>query len=330
MQRQALYFTAPYTVEVRSEPWPAVGPHQVGVRTRLSAISAGTEMLIYRGQFPPDLPTDVTLKTLAGRLAYPLKYGYAAVGEVETVGEGVSDAWVGRAVLAFNPHESSFVADLATVQPVPAGVALEAAALLPNLETAISLVMDGRPVIGERVAVLGLGVIGLLTTYLLARFPLAQLAGVDHHAQRRDLALAWGARQTSAPEAAGPAGEYDLVYEVSGQPEALNLALQLVGYNGRIVVGSWYGQKTAPLNLGGDFHRRHIQISSSQVSTLAPQWRGRWDKERRLGVAWHHLTTLPAAQLITHRWPLKEAAAAYRQLDQRPETCLQMLLTYDR
>ncbi len=328
MLRQSLYFTAPRTVVVRAEPWPAVGPHQARVRTRLSAISAGTELLIYRGDFPPDLPTDVTLEALAGRLAYPLKYGYAAVGEVEEVGEGVPATWLGRPVLAFNPHESGFVAHVEALQPVPAGVTPETAALLPNMETAVSLVMDGRPVIGERVAVLGLGVVGLLITYVLARFPLARLAGVDYHARRRALATAWGASVTSTPEEMEAAGDYDLIYEVSGNPEGLNLALRLVGYNGRIVIGSWYGQKSAPLALGGDFHRRHIQLRSSQVSTLAPRWRGRWDKARRLDVAWQQLAALPVAQLITHHWPLEQASVAYHHLDQNPGDCLQTLLTY--
>jgi 2-desacetyl-2-hydroxyethyl bacteriochlorophyllide A dehydrogenase len=335
MNRQALYFTAPRTVALRTEPLPALQPEQLLVETHFSAVSAGTELLLYRGQAPAAMATDATIAALGGTLAYPLKYGYAAVGRVIATGGAVTD-WQGRHVFAFNPHESHFITEPSAVLPVPDGLPLDAAALLPTLETAVSFVMDGQPVIGERVAVIGQGMVGLLTTFLLAQFPLAQLVTVDGVAARRRISAELHAHDTYAPAdwftsdsaQAANDGQFDLVYELSGNPTALNQAIAACRYSGRIVVGSWYGNKTAPITLGAAFHRRHLRLISSQVSTLAPQWRGRWDSARRMGVAWQQLRRLPSDKLITHRVPFSQAADAYAQLDGNSAEILQLLFTY--
>jgi alcohol dehydrogenase len=120
----------------------------------------------------------------------------------------------------------------------------------------------------------------------------------------------------------------DLALELSGNPAALDQAIRAVGYGGRVLIGSWYGTKSATLNLGGAFHRNHVQLISSQVSTLAPRWRGRWDKARRFDVAWRMLARHNPAQLITHRFPIKQAADAYRLLDQAGHETVQVVLTY--
>jgi len=338
---EALYFTAPGQVTLRREPCPALGPGQVRVRTRLSAISPGTEMLIYRGQMPQGLAADEALEALAGPLAYPLKYGYAAVGQVTDLGAGVDDSWAGRWVFAFQPHQACFVAAVDSLLPVPEGIPPERAAFLPNMETAINFLLDGAPLLGERVVVLGQGVVGLLTTALLARFPLAALVVFDRYALRRETALALGATlalDPAAPDALDAARAHlgardlydgaDLTYELSGNPEALNLAFALTGFAGRLVIGSWYGTKRAALDLGGRFHRSRIRLLSSQVTTLAPEHTGRWSKARRLALAWEMLRRFPAERLITHRVPFIEAPTAYRLLDQQPENAIQVILTY--
>jgi len=335
---RAVWFTAPGAVAVRPAPVPEPGPGEALVATVVSAISAGTELLVYRGQAPADLPVDASLPAYAGAggFRFPLRYGYAAVGRVAALGAGVEPAWLGRLGFAFEPHASHFAAPVSALQPVPPDVAPEAAAFLPNVETAVNLVLDGAPLIGERVAVLGQGVVGLLTTGLLARFPLAALAALDPIPARR----VWS-RQLGATAALDPrepdvldrlldalGGRPDLVFELSGAPEALNLAVRAAGFDARIVVGSWYGTRPAALELGGRFHRERLRLISSQVSTLAPALAGRWDKPRRLATAWHHLRALDPARLISHRYPVTAAADAYRQLDQRPGETLQVLLTY--
>ena len=339
---EALYFTAPREVEHRTEPCPAPAQGQVRVRTLASAISPGTEMLIYRGQMPQGLAADETLEALSGALTYPLKYGYAAVGEVEAVGAGVPAAWLGRQVFAFQPHQRCFVAPTASLFPLPPGIGVEQALFLPNMETAVNFLLDGAPRIGEKVAVLGQGVVGLLTTALLARFPLAALVVFDRYPLRRETARALGATVALDPAAADTlqtAREAleardlydgaDLTYEVSGNPQALNMALEITGFAGRVVIGSWYGTKRAPLDLGGRFHRSRIRLLASQVSTLMPADTGRWNKARRLQVAWDMLKALPVARLITHRFAFAQAAEAYRLLDERAEEAIQVIFTYE-
>ncbi len=333
MKRQALYFTAPWATEVREEPLPTPAAQQVLVQTIVSAISPGTEMLLYRGQFPQDMPVDETIAALDGPSGYPLKYGYAAVGRVVALGSGVDTDTIqpGRLVFAFNPHESHFLADPDALWLLPEAMEPETAVFLPNMETAVSFVMDSQPMIGERTAVFGQGIVGLLTTSLLAQFPLARLVTLDAYPLRRRWSRQLGADTSLDPATPNDlsALEADLALELSGNPAALEQAIACVGFNGRVLIGSWYGQKQATLNLGGRFHRNQIQLVSSQVSHIAPRWRGRWDKARRWQLAADNLARLRPEQLITHRFPIAQAVQAYQLLDQRPEEAIQIVLTYD-
>jgi 2-desacetyl-2-hydroxyethyl bacteriochlorophyllide A dehydrogenase len=335
LKRWALWFTAPRQIEVREEPLPTPAAGQVLARSLVSAISPGTEMLIYRGQFPAGLTTDAAIAALPGALAYPLQYGYATVGEVRALGPGVEAHWLGQRVFAFQPHASHFLAAPETLIPLPPEITPESAVFLPNTETAVNLLHDGAPLLGERVLVIGQGIVGLLTTALLAQFPLAQLLTLDHLAQRRQWSRAFGAHQSLAPDAAWLealrathfAGA-DLVYELSGAPAALDTAIAAAGYSGRIIVGSWYGQNRAPLDLGGRFHRERLRIVSSQVSTIAPELQGRWSKPRRFAVAWQMLQVIQPARLITHRYPLHDAARAYQQIDQCASETIQVVFDH--
>lgn len=338
MKRQSLIFTHPYALTIEEESLPMPGDGDLLVKTLLSAISPGTEMLVYRGQLPTEMALDETIAALAGSATYPLRYGYAAVGRVIALGAGVAAAWQDRLVFAFNPHETHFLARAEQLLPLPEGVTPETAVFLPNMETAVSFLMDGQPMMGEQVAVLGQGIVGLLTTALLAQFPLGSLVTVDQHPLRRAWSQQLGARASLHPDDAAiapqlqggsPYAGADLTYELSGSPAALNLAVEITGYNGRVLIGSWYGQKQAPLNLGGRFHRSHMRLISSQVSQIAPQWSGRWQKSRRLQLAWRMLAAVRPERLITHRFPFTNAAAAYHLLDTQPETAVQVALTYD-
>jgi 2-desacetyl-2-hydroxyethyl bacteriochlorophyllide A dehydrogenase len=343
MKRLAIYFTAPYEVRVQEEPMPAPEAGQVLVKTLVSAISSGTELLMYRGQAPEDIPLDETIAALKENQSYPFKYGYAAVGQVMETGEGVAPTWQGKAVFAFHPHESHFVSSTADVIPLPADLPLEEAAFLPNMETAVSFLMDGRPLVGEKVAVFGQGIVGLLTTALLARMPLSELVTIDKYPLRREASLALGAHLSLDPEAQETIDElmpspdeqqrgnsgFDLTYELSGNPAALDQAIAVTGFDGRVVIGSWYGRKRADLNLGGRFHRSRIQLMSSQVSKVAPALTGRWTKARRLQVALEMLKDLRPSRLITHRFHISRAPEAYSLIDQHPEDVIQVIFTYD-
>ena len=338
MRQQCVWFDAPFKISVRDEAMPSIAPDQVLVQTVVSAISAGTELLFYRGQVPSGTQIDATIGALSGEASYPLKYGYACVGHVIEIGAHVSDDWQGRLVFSFQPHTRHFVASVDELIPVPDGITPGQAALLPNLETAVNLVMDGAPIIGERVAVLGQGIVGLLTAELVARMPMAQLITFDYFSLRREKARALGIAHTFNPNDAKAMGDAhallgssgaDLTFEISGNPDALNLAIELTGFDGRIIVGSWYGQKKSAIDLGGKFHRSRIRLIGSQVSTIAPQLSGRWSKARRIDLAWSMLARLPWGELVTHRIPISDAASAYELLDQHPEQVLQVMLTYD-
>ncbi len=342
MNRTSLFFEAPYKISVRDSPAGELGLHQCRVRTVLSGISAGTELLVYRGQWPEHMSVDDTLTNLTGEFSYPLKYGYAAVGVVAEVGANVSTDLVGKRVFAFNPHETFFTADARDLMVIPDSVTNEDAVFLPNMETAIGLVMDGHPLIGETVVVFGLGVVGLLTTSLLTKFPLRALICLDRFPARREKALVAGATWSLDPgdpgalemlhdflqAEVGPGGA-DLVYEISGNPLALDQAVSVCEFASRIVVGSWYGAKRADLSLGGKFHRSRIRILSSQVSRLDPSLTGRWDKTRRINLAWRLLECIKPRSLITHKIAFSNASDAYKLLDERPDQAIQIVFEYE-
>jgi 2-desacetyl-2-hydroxyethyl bacteriochlorophyllide A dehydrogenase len=338
MMQHRLEFTEPGRVAVKVGPAPRPAADEVLVQTHCSAISPGTEMLVYRGQWPPGVAKDATIDSLAGDFAYPLVYGYCAVGRVMETGSAVSSEWRNRRVFAFQPHQDLFCTRPATLHPIPADVDDETALFLPAMETAVNLLLDGGPMIGEKVVVIGQGIIGLLTTALLSRFPLAALATLDAYPLRREASLGLGASECFDPQdpslltrwgrGLGQGGEADLVYELSGNPAALNTALALARYSARIVVGSWYGAKRADLDLGAFFHRGRVALISSQVSSIAPQLTGRWHTSRRIDLAWEMLRRVRPAACITQRFALADAASAYTLIDRSPGETIQVIFDY--
>jgi 2-desacetyl-2-hydroxyethyl bacteriochlorophyllide A dehydrogenase len=241
--RRSVYFTAPKSIEVREELLSEPGPGEAVVQTLLSAISPGTELLVYQGLFPDDLAIDENIRSLKNPFGYPLKYGYSAVGQVIALGSGVDPAWLERLVFAFNPHESHFVAPVDSLISLPQAMTPETAVFLPNMETAVNFVMDGKPIIGERVVVLGQGIVGLLTTALLAQFPLEHLVTLDRYALRRRASLELGVHASLDPATLKPR-------TASGWPKAPTMlwltgsrlpssqAIAVAGFDGR-VIGSW-------------------------------------------------------------------------------------------
>jgi 2-desacetyl-2-hydroxyethyl bacteriochlorophyllide A dehydrogenase len=340
-RRLVLVFASPGSVRIEEEPIPEPQPGQVLVRARLSAISAGTEMLVYRGEFPTSMAVDTTISSLDRSFAYPLRYGYTVVGEVAASESVADEEWIGRRVFAFHPHESHFWASPEELIPIPDEIENDRAVFYPNMETAVTLVMDGRPTIGEKVVVYGQGVVGLLTAVLLSRYPLGSLVTLDRYPLRRSISAGLGIQTSLDPldpqiqqllwDELAVDSEYagaDLVYELTGSPRALDQAIRTAGFHGRVVVGSWYGTKAATLALGEHFHRSRIQILSSQVSSLNPEMRGRWNTARRTRAAWRMLHQIPAQSWITHCLPIQQASEAYVLLDKKPEEAVQVVLTY--
>lgn len=330
------YFAAPRSVEVREETVSPPRPSEVLVEAVCSAISPGTEMLVYRGEAPDD---ENSADAISSHFVYPLAFGYSSVGRVIAVGSPADSSWQDRLVFCFHAHSSHYTVRTGELLAVPEGVAPEDAVFLPNMETAVNLVQDAAPVLGECAVVLGQGIVGLLTAGLLRRFPLGSVVTADLVASRRQLSSALGVEASLDPKSAGfiqtareechpPGAGFDLALELSGNPAALDQAIALTRYTGRIIVGSWYGLRRSSLDLGGRFHRSRIKIVSSQVSTISPDLQGRWNKSRRFTVAWNAIRDMSPSRWITHRFPVTRAGEAYEVVDHRGEGTLQVLLTY--
>ncbi len=320
-ERLSVWFEGPRRIGIRREELPPPPRERVQVRSRLALISTGTELAAWRGDLDPSLVRDESIEALGGSgFGFPFRYGYATLGEIEEVGAGVSPESVPEGpVFAFVPHETRFHAAPAGLLPVPPGIPDERAVRFPYCETAVNLLLDGPPRVGDRVVVIGQGMLGLALVALLARFPLGDLVAVDPLPERRALSAGLGARTVLAPEEIGtlarkhPNGA-DLVFEVSGSPAGLDAAIGLTARDGKLVAGSWLAGGKASLDLGGWFHRGRLRIVSSQVSHL-PALGPAWSIGRRREVAWSLLAELPLEELPSFRVAFPDAATAYERLE---------------
>jgi 2-desacetyl-2-hydroxyethyl bacteriochlorophyllide A dehydrogenase len=334
IEARAVWFAAPRTAELRPEGVAPPGPGEVRVRSVASAISHGTEMLVYRGEVPPDLPLD--LPTFAGGFSFPIKHGYATVGRVLDSGPGVNDLSPNDLVFVHHPHQEAFTVPADLPVRLPEGVDPAAGLFVANLETALNVVHDAPLRLGETALVFGQGVIGLLVTQLLKRAGADLVLAVDPIDKRRKLALEVGADAVFEPgedlsgrvlEATGGRGA-DLAVEASSSAAALQAAVDAVAAEGTVVVASWYGTKPVTLSLGGHFHRGRVRVRSSQVGGMNPELGPRWDRGRRTDVVLGLLPKLRLEGLVSHRIPFEEAPQAYRLVDGRPDETVQVVLTH--
>jgi threonine dehydrogenase-like Zn-dependent dehydrogenase len=285
-------------------------------------------MLAYRGELDSSVPRDETLGALAGNFEYPFAYGYSAVGTVEASRGEVRE---GERVFAFHPHQSRFVVSNEDV--VPLGECdPRVATLFPLVETALQVSLDAGPRYREVAAVLGLGPVGLLTAILLSRSGAIVLAS-DPKPWRRDTARACGIeavepqRLDDAIRTATRGRGADVLVEATANPDVLAESLGLLATEGVALVASWYGSKPVTLPLGGDFHRRRLEIRSSQVSTLGSR-AGRWDRQRRLETTHALLDELPVSALASHTFPFERAPEAYAALDREEDGLVHVALVY--
>lgn len=334
LKARALWFTAPRTAALRAETVGPPGPEEVRVETIASAVSAGTEMLVYRDEVPHDLPLD--LPTLAGSYAFPIKYGYAAAGRVLDTGPGVENLSPGDPVFVHHPHQEVFVVPAQITVRLPEGLDPEVGVFAANLETALNVVHDTPVRLGETALIFGQGVVGFLVALLLKLSGAGPILVVDPLEERRNLALATGADGVFAPgglnervmEFTGGRGA-DVAVETSGSGAALQSAIDTVATEGTVVVASWYGVKPVTLALGGHFHRGRVRLRSSQVGRSNPTLAPRWDRARRMETVLGLLGRLKLKELISHRIPFEEAPEAYTLLEERPEEALQVIFTYE-
>jgi 2-desacetyl-2-hydroxyethyl bacteriochlorophyllide A dehydrogenase len=327
-QARAVQFIAPYLVKVADVVVPEPGPGDVVVRAEFSGISGGTEMLAYRGQLDSGVPRDETLGALTGSFEYPFTYGYSAVGTVEGSLGGVGE---GERVFAFHPHQTRFIASATDVVPV-GDYDPRAATLFPLVETALQISLDAGNRYREVAAVLGLGPVGILTAILLTRSGAIVLAS-DPKPWRREAAKACGLEAVTpdglrdAVRAATGERGADVLIEATGNPDALGESLQLLSTEGVAIVASWYGAKSVTLPLGAEFHRRRLEIRSSQVSTVGGR-AVRWDRRRRLDTTRALLPELPLALLSSHTFHFERAREAYAALDRADDGVVHVALSY--
>ncbi|MDM0087569.1 MULTISPECIES: zinc-binding alcohol dehydrogenase [unclassified Variovorax] len=307
---QALWIEAPGRAVLRAGTLGARADDHVRVRALHSAVSRGTELLVFRGEVPPSEFARMRAPFQQGEFPGPVKYGYASVGLVEAG----PPALQGRAVFCLHPHQSRYDVPAAAVHPLPEGLPAARAVLAANMETAVNALWDAAPRLGDRVAVVGGGVVGLLVAWLASRIPGCAVQLVDVRAERAAVAAHLGL-DFALPDAA--MRNADLVVHASGQPAGLASALGLAGFEATVLELSWYGQRAVTLPLGEAFHAQRLTLRSSQVGQVATAQRGRWSHGRRMGLALALLAQPAAAvldALITDSAPLQELPAVLARL----------------
>ncbi len=258
--------------ELRSEPLAEAGADEEVVTALASGISRGTESLVFAGRVPAGQFETMRAPLMSGTFPFPVKYGYSMVGRLAD----------GTRVFVLHPHQERFVVPRAMCVPVPDAIPTGHAVLAANMETALNICWDAAPLAGERVTVIGAGVVGLLTASLLARVPATRVTIVDIDPGREVLASAMGCA-FALPDAAP--GDQELIVHASASEAGLRLALDRAAFEARIVEASWYGDAAPAVPLGEAFHSRRLRLIASQVGSVAPAMRGRRTYTERLGLA---------------------------------------------
>ncbi len=297
----ALWITQAQTAQARDTVYDA-GPDDLEIETLYTGISRGTERLVFQGHVPVAEHERMRAPFQEGAFDFPVKYGYAAVGKV------LNGARLGQVVFALFPHQSSFAVPAQAALQVPDTVPASRAILAANMETALNITWDAGVSIGDRVVVVGCGVVGALVGYLTAQIPGTQVTLVDIDPSRRTLAENFGCAFASPDDVAGDA---DVVIHASASAAGLALAINVAGLEARVIEASWYGAQSTEVPLGGAFHRGRLQIVSSQVGRIPARQAARWDYARRLSKALDLLADPVLDALISGETAFADLPASY-------------------
>jgi len=307
---QALWITGQERVAYKEQPL-ADAPDHCHVRTLFTGISRGTERLVFRGQVPVGEHATMRAPFQEGDFDFPVKYGYAAVCQIE------SGDRAGEIAFALLPHQTRFVVPESALIPVPEFVPAARAVLAANMETAVNITWDAQIGVGDRVVVVGCGVVGALTAYLAAQVPGATVTLTDIDPSKRALAEALGC-DFAEPDTLGD--DADVVIHASASAGGLATAIQCAGVEARVVEASWYGATSVEAPLGGRFHQRRLQLISSQVGRIPATQAARWNYQRRLTLALSLLADARLDQLISGETVFDGLAAAYSDILDDPKT----------
>jgi threonine dehydrogenase-like Zn-dependent dehydrogenase len=315
MEARAYWTLAPGRGEIRTARIDPPGPGEALVRAVVSGVSRGTELLVHRGQVPPEVAAQVAGPFEEGSLPGPVKHGYLSVGVVEDGEPG----WVGRRVFCLHPHQDRYVVPVSALTPLPDDVPDERAVLLGTLETAVNALWDGRPLYGDKVAVVGGGMVGAGVTALLGHLPLTRLELVEPDPARRALATHLGAVGVTPEQASG---DCDVVFHASATGAGLQTALGLLGQEGEVVELSWYGTNPVTVGLGTTFHTRRLSVRASQVSRVSPHRAARRDHADRMQVALLAAVDPALDHLLAGPTPFEQLPDLLRRLDEgEPGLC---------
>jgi len=312
---------APERAELREEVLAPLASGAVQVRALYGALSRGTESLIFRGQVPESEYGRMRAPFMEGEFPFPVKYGYSNVGRVES---GPS-ALLGQLVFSLRPHQTVYQAASDTVVIVPTTVSAQRAVLAANMETALNAVWDAAPGPGDRIAVIGAGVVGCLVAYLCGHLPGAQVTLVDINPERVTIARNLGVA-FAAPDVAPL--ECDVVIHCSATAAGLSTALACAGDEATVLELSWYGAAAVSAPLGGAFHSRQIRLQSSQVGHISASRRPRWTYRRRLSAALAMLKDSRLEVLLAPAVDFASLPACLPEILGRQSTVLCQLIRY--
>ncbi len=274
----AFWISRKKTGELRTLPLSPPEQSEVQIRTLYSGISRGTETLVFSGNVPDSEHARMRAPYQEGDFSFPVKYGYINVGIVE---QG-PDELTGKVVFCLFPHQTRFNVPVHAVTALPANIPPQRAVLAANMETAINALWDAQPRIGDRISVVGAGVLGSMVAYLASRITGCEIQLIDVNTDRASLAESLGLEFS---EPGNAATNRDLVVHASATSAGLDTALSLAGFEATVLELSWFGSQRTAINLGGSFHSQRLQIKSSQVGHVAPNQRARWNYKRRLQLA---------------------------------------------
>jgi threonine dehydrogenase-like Zn-dependent dehydrogenase len=320
-EARAFWLRHPGCGEIRTESLPEPGPGEVRVRTLYSGVSRGTETLVFRGGVPESQYALMRAPFQEGEFPGPVKYGYLNVGVVEA---GSADL-LGRTVFCLYPHQTGYVVPASAVILVPDDVPPSRAVLAGTVETAVNSLWDAAPRTGDRVAVVGAGMVGCAVAGVLAGLPGARIQMVDVDPSRADVARALGV-DFALPERA--AGECDLVFHASATSAGLQRCLELAAAEGTIIELSWYGDRDVTIRLGESFHSRRLTIRGSQVGEIAPARRRNRSFADRLALALDLLRNPAFDALITGASRFDDLPDVLGQLADGTLSALCRLITY--
>jgi len=299
---RAFWVVEPGRGEIRPAVVPTPRAGEVLVRALHSGVSRGTETIVFRGGVPEDQHTVMRAPHQEGDFPAPVKYGYLGVGVVD---EGPSEL-VGRTVFCLHPHQTAYVVPVESVVVVPDEVPARRAVLAGTVETAVNALWDAAPRVGDRVAVVGAGMVGCCVARLLAGIPGSRVTLVDVDPVRADVAARLGVGFARPDAVAGSRGDFDLVVHTSATGAGLQLSLDLLAPEATVLDLSWYGDAQVQLSLGGSFHSSRLRIRASQVGSVAAARRSRYTYAQRLGLAVGLLRDPAFDALLTGDSPFEE------------------------